>query len=90
MDRKRVYNQLREDEGVEYQIYLDHLGYPTFGVGHLVTENDPEHGQEVGTRIDEERVFSAFDEDLDVAIEECKVLYTEAVWETFPGELQEC
>ena len=44
MDRHAVYEQLKIDEGVEYEIYLDHLGYPTFGVGHLVLETDPEHG----------------------------------------------
>ena len=36
MNRAAVYQQLKEDEGVEYEIYLDHLGYPTFGVGHLI------------------------------------------------------
>ena len=41
MDRQAVYEQLKIDEGVEYEIYLDHLGYPTFGVGHLVLESDP-------------------------------------------------
>ena len=28
--------ELEEDEGVEYEIYNDHLGYPTFGIGHLI------------------------------------------------------
>ena len=40
--------QLEIDEGVVHEIYLDHLGLPTFGIGHLVTESDPEHGQAVG------------------------------------------
>ena len=87
--RKRVYNQLREDEGVEFKIYLDHLGYPTFGVGHLITEKDPEREEEVGTRVREERVQQAFDEDLNTAISECKALYREESWEGFPVEVQE-
>ena len=37
--------QLEIDEGIKHEIYLDHLGYPTFGIGHLVTESDPEQGQ---------------------------------------------
>ena len=45
-------NQLREtliiDEGQVNEIYKDHLGYPTFGIGHLVLESDPEFGQDVG------------------------------------------
>jgi GH24 family phage-related lysozyme (muramidase) len=87
--RKRVYNQLRVDEGVEYKIYLDHLGYPTFGVGHLITENDPEHEMEVGDRVREERVEEVFATDLDIALNECEVLYTEEKWCQFPVEVQE-
>ena len=30
---QNVYEQLKIDEGVKYEIYEDHLGYPTFGVG---------------------------------------------------------
>ena len=86
--RKRVFEQLKIDEGVVYEIYLDHLDYPTFGVGHLVLESDPEHGKPVGTPVPNERVASAFESDLDTAISECKVLYEES-WEGFPEEVQE-
>lgn len=88
MNRESVYEQLKIDEGVVYEIYEDHLGYPTFGVGHLVLESDPEHGEPVGTPVSEERVRECFEKDLDTAISECVVLYGEA-WETFPGEVQE-
>lgn len=88
--RERVYNQLRIDEGVEYEIYLDHLGYPTFGVGHLVLESDEEHGKEVGTEIPVWRVKEAFENDLDTAISECIALYGESTWTMdFPDEVQE-
>lgn len=40
MNRESVFEQLKIDEGVVYEIYKDHLGYPTFGVGHLVLESD--------------------------------------------------
>tara|TARA_Y100001937_G_scaffold59774_1_gene82057 strand:+ start:214 stop:354 length:141 start_codon:yes stop_codon:yes gene_type:complete len=43
MKFERLYEQLKYDEGVVYEIYKDHLGYPTFGVGHLVLESDPEY-----------------------------------------------
>jgi lysozyme len=88
MNKQAVYQQLKIDEGVVYEIYEDHLGYPTFGVGHLVLESDPEHGQPVGTPVSEERVKECFDKDLDIAISECVVLYGDA-WEGFPGEVQE-
>ena len=88
MNREAIYEQLKIDEGVVYEIYEDHLGYPTFGVGHLVLESDPEHGQPVGTPVSEERVRECFEKDLDIAISECVILYGGA-WEGFPGEVQE-
>ena len=75
MNREAVYNQLKIDEGVVYEIYEDHLGYATFGVGHLVLESDPEYGQPIGTPVSEERVRECFEKDLDTAISECTVLY---------------
>jgi GH24 family phage-related lysozyme (muramidase) len=45
MNVKQLRLDLERDEGCVYAVYLDHLGYPTFGIGHLVTEADPEHGQ---------------------------------------------
>jgi lysozyme len=88
MNRESVFEQLKIDEGVVYEVYEDHLGYATFGVGHLVLESDPEHGEPVGTPVSEERVRECFEKDLDTAISECVVLYKDA-WKTFPGEVQE-
>lgn len=88
MNRESVYEQLKIDEGVVYEIYEDHLGYPTFGVGHLILDTDPEHGQPIGTPVSEERVRECFEKDLDIAIRECEILYGEA-WIGFPGEVQE-
>ena len=87
MNRERVQEQLAIDEGVVHAVYLDHLGYPTFGIGHLIREEDPEYGLEVDTPVSEERVTEAFQADLDIAISECKALYDQ--WDDFPGEVQE-
>lgn len=89
MDRTRLFEQLKSDEGVVYEIYNDHLGYPTFGVGHLVTRHDPEYFFDVGTPVSEERVWQAFEQDLDGSIFECIVLYGESEFNNFPGEVQE-
>ena len=89
MNRKKVYEQLKIDEGVVYEIYLDHLGYKTFGVGHLVLESDPEFEQPVGTKVPNFRVLECFESDLDVAIEECIALYGMTEWEEFPSEVKE-
>jgi len=37
MNRKEVFETLKVDEGVVYEVYADHLGLHTFGVGHLST-----------------------------------------------------
>ena len=89
MNREAVYEQLKIDEGVEYKLYLDHLGYKTFGVGHLVLDTDPERNYDVGEPVSVERVQECFDYDLDLAVSECVALYDEDVWEGFPGEVQE-
>ena len=84
LDQLRM--ELEYDEGCKYEIYLDHLGLPTFGIGHLVTEDDPEHGQEVGTAVSEERVIEVFEKDVQVTIDECKKLYED--WFDLPEEAQ--
>jgi GH24 family phage-related lysozyme (muramidase) len=89
MNRDAVFEQLKIDEGVEYVIYNDHLGYPTFGVGHLVLDSDPEFGESVDTKVSEERVRECFDRDLGIAISECHALYGEGAFGDFPGEVQE-
>ena len=75
MDIDQLRRELDEDEGCVYEIYLDHLGYPTFGIGHLVTKNDIEFGWSVGTDVDEYRVHEVFEEDVQTVLSDCKKLY---------------
>ena len=75
MNIEQLREELKIDEGVKYEIYLDHLSLPTCGVGHLIKETDPEFGLEVGTKIDEERVNELFDEDIKITLQECTYLY---------------
>ena len=45
---------------------LDHLGLATiFGIGHLVTEWDPEYGWEVGTPVSTDRCNEVFNTDIE-------------------------
>ena len=67
--------ELADDEGCVFEIYLDHLDLPTFGIGHLVREEDPEYGWEVGTVVSEERVSDVFQQDIRITIEDCEKLY---------------
>ena len=75
MNIEKLREELENDEGVKYEVYNDHLGYPTFGIGHLVIESDPEYGEEVGTPISEERVISAFEDDVVGVLSDCETLY---------------
>tara|TARA_B100001123_G_C15210023_1_gene986857 strand:+ start:749 stop:1192 length:444 start_codon:yes stop_codon:yes gene_type:complete len=86
MDLQQLREELTEDEGCKYEIYLDHLGYPTFGIGHLVRESDPEHGEEVGTSISEDRVIEAFESDIETVLSDCNKLYSD--FEDLPEEAQ--
>jgi lysozyme len=89
LDREAVFEQLKIDEGVVYEVYKDHLGYPTFGVGHLVLDSDPEYGAEVGTPVTEERVKECFDRDIEIAVSECDRLYEDGVFGDLPDEVQQ-
>ena len=86
MDLEKLREELEIDEGCKYYIYLDHLGYATFGVGHLITEDDPEDGWKVGTSIDTVRVHEAFEDDVQSVLTDCEKLYVQ--WEHLPEEAQ--
>ena len=87
MDIEKLREQLEIDEGVVHEIYLDHLGYPTFGIGHLVTDEDPEYGVDVGTEVDEARCIEAFNQDDETVIKDCKILYSD--FDDLPEEVQQ-
>jgi GH24 family phage-related lysozyme (muramidase) len=53
------------------------LGYPTFGIGHLILESDPEHGQAFGTPVLYDRVKSVFEEDVNTVLSDCVKLYSD-------------
>ena len=75
MNIEQLRKELEVDEGVKYEIYNDHLGYPTFGIGHLVRDNDPESGEPVGTPVSEDRVIEAFNQDVETVLSDCNILY---------------
>ena len=87
MNLDTLRKQLEIDEGIKHDIYLDHLGLPTFGIGHLITNADPESGQEVGTAVSDERVRQAFEADVVSVIEDCNKLYND--FDELPEEVQQ-
>ena len=87
MDLDLLRSQLEIDEGVKYEIYNDHLGYATFGVGHLVIESDPEYGMDIGTAVSESRVIEAFEQDCENVLRDCNILYED--FDDLPEEAQQ-
>jgi GH24 family phage-related lysozyme (muramidase) len=53
-----------EEEGARQTVYRDVAGYPTVGVGHLVT---PEDGLRVGDRISKDKVLDFLERDIAIA-----------------------
>jgi len=82
----RLREELKIDEGCKYEIYLDHLGLHTFGIGHLIVQGDEEYEKPVGTMVDEIRVNEVFEQDVQVTIGECKRLFDD--WDKLPQEVQ--
>jgi lysozyme len=86
MDIEALREELKEDEGCVYEVYNDHLGYATFGIGHLILDSDPEHGAEIGTAVSESRVIEAFQSDIVGVLSDCETLYDD--FEDLPEEAQ--
>ena len=86
MNIEQLRKELEVDEGVKYEIYNDHLGYPTFGIGHLVRDTDPEAGAALGTPVTEDRVIEAFNEDVETVLSDCAILYDD--FDDLPEEAQ--
>ena len=87
MNIDRLRKQLEVDEGCKHEVYLDHLGLPTHGIGHLIIESDPEYGQPVGTPVSDERVKECFELDIESVQLDCKRLYDD--FDELPDEAQE-
>ena len=77
MNIEKLREELERDEGIVYEIYNDHLGYATFGIGHLVIEADPENGSPVGTAVSEERCYEVFERDVQIVLGDCEKLYSD-------------
>jgi lysozyme len=87
MNIDKLREQLKIDEGVRYEIYNDHLRYPTCGIGHLIVEGDEEHGKPIGTEVSVDRVNELFDKDVSKFVEETKKVFPDL--EDKPEEVQQ-
>jgi lysozyme len=75
----KLQEQLKIDEGIKYEIYEDHLGYATFGIGHLITDKDPEYGWPIGTKVTPERVNEVFQTDVKKYIKETQKVFPDLI-----------
>ncbi len=66
---------LEVDEGKLLEIYDDHLGNKTCGIGHLIVESDREFGMPVGTPIDDKRVTELFEADIESVLRDVHYLF---------------
>jgi len=76
---QNLIDTIKEDlirhEGYVTEIYLDSEHLPTFGIGHLVTEADPEYTWPVGTPVTDERILDVFHVDCNAACEDASALF---------------
>ena len=64
----KIKEDLERHEGIVHEIYLDHLGYKTLGIGHLIRQSEPEYIQKVGTPVSQEAIDKYFALDLRIAL----------------------
>ena len=79
--------EIEADEGCKYESYRCSEGYPTGGIGHLITEWDElYYSAPLGTPIPEERVNEWFAKDIEVSINDCKDLFSN--FDDLPEDVQ--
>ena len=79
--------EIEADEGCVYKIYRCSEGYPTAGIGHLLTEWDEEYyDKPIGTPVPEEKVQEWFINDVQTAINDCNDIFNS--FEKLPEDIQ--
>ena len=87
MNINTLRQEIEADEGCVYKIYRCSEGYPTAGVGHLLTEWDEEYyDKPIGTPVSEEKVQEWFVNDVQTAINDCNDIFNS--FEKLPEDIQ--
>ena len=71
MNIETLVSELIVDEGEVLAVYICTAGHETCGVGHMITDSDPELGWPVGAPITKERSDKLLAEDLKSVINDC-------------------
>ena len=75
---ERLREEIIADEGCVLEVYKDHLGYFTVGVGHLILPSDEEWKTPIGTKITQTRADELLVKDFNNVLKECEDQLT--VW----------
>jgi len=86
MNIDKLREEIAVDEGKKLELYNDHLGYLTCGIGHWVKTTDEEWTMSVGNTITEERCNELFEQDIQMTINDCKKVYDD--WDALPEEVK--
>ena len=87
MNLIKLQNELADDEGIKYELYLCSENHLTGGIGHLITEWDADYyGKPIGYPVPNEQVNTWFEKDIDVTINDCKIIFEE--FDSLPEEAQ--
>ena len=78
--------EIEADEGCKYETYRCSEGYPTAGIGHLLTEWDEEYSEPIGTAVSEEQVQKWFEKDVQTAINDCQDIFND--FNSLPEDIQ--
>jgi len=69
MDIEKLKKEIRQEEGTKFEVYKDHLGNLTYGVGHLVRDYEK---LELGDIISHKKVEKTLEIDLNLAIKDMR------------------
>ena len=84
---ERLREEIIADEGCVLEVYKDHLGYYTVGVGHLILPSDEEWGAESGTKITQTRADELLVKDFNNVLKECEDSFHNN-WIDWPNEVR--
>ena len=88
MNLEVLREQIASDEGLKREVYLCAEGHPTLGIGHLITADDPEWQKPVGTEVSDDRINQAFASDIDITIDDCRMIFAD--FDDMPEEIKLC
>ena len=72
---QKIKEDIERHEGKVPRIYLDHLGYKTLGIGHLIRQSEPEYLLKVGDGVSKEAIDEYFNNDLRIAIDDAQRIF---------------